>query len=156
MASTANRAKHHVGFGIVVMYKEQTLLLKDLRSNDWVIPGGWLEKDENLHDGVTREILEETNLINCRVHGVVDAYSVDFASPNYSSTKYHGIKKRLITIIFLASSMTKKFQISSEHDSAGWFTEQEILDPSLKLVFPHNRQILVRAFKLYDCLFKSY
>lgn len=154
MTKVANRAKHHVGFGIVLMYKERTLLLRDSSSDDWVIPGGWLEKDESLQSGVAREILEETGLTSCKIHGVVDAYSVDFASPSYPSVKYHGTKKRLVTIILLASSDTTNIQISSEHADAQWFTEQEIREPNLKLVFPHNSQILIRAFRLYDCFFK--
>lgn len=50
---------------ICLIYKEDRILVIDRKKKDWpglTFPGGHVEKDENFHDSVIREVKEETGL----------------------------------------------------------------------------------------------
>lgn len=54
-----------VGVGGVVLHEERVLLVKmtyGRSAGKWIIPGGFAEPDEDIGDGVAREILEETGV----------------------------------------------------------------------------------------------
>ena len=50
---------------ICLIYKDDRILVIDRKKKDWpglTFPGGHVEKDENFHDSVIREVKEETGL----------------------------------------------------------------------------------------------
>lgn len=55
-----------VGVGGVVLHEGRVLLVKmtyGRSAGRWIIPGGFLEPEEDMGEGVAREILEETGVI---------------------------------------------------------------------------------------------
>lgn len=55
--------KHSVSVaGVVINDRDQVLLIQRRDNGHWEPPGGILELDEEFHDGVRREVLEETGV----------------------------------------------------------------------------------------------
>lgn len=46
----------------LITHKDKLLVMKLLRSGEWTLPGGGVEKGETVLEALTREIKEETNL----------------------------------------------------------------------------------------------
>lgn len=72
----------HVGVGIVVIFKNQILLIKRKFNPDagkWSIPGGHLELGERIKHGAEREALEETGIKVkvTTIAGVIDKIMFD-------------------------------------------------------------------------------
>ena len=63
---------HRVAASSVVIKNEKILLVKEIRFGKyiWSLPGGLLEKGENIIDGVIREVKEETN-IDIKPYGMI-------------------------------------------------------------------------------------
>jgi ADP-ribose pyrophosphatase YjhB (NUDIX family) len=59
-----NQARHSVSVAAVVTDLQNRVLVIKRRDNGaWQPPGGVLEIDERIEDGVVREVLEETNIV---------------------------------------------------------------------------------------------
>lgn len=57
-------AHHSVSVAAVITDDEgRTLLIRRADTGEWQIPGGVLERGETIHDGLRREVLEETGLL---------------------------------------------------------------------------------------------
>ena len=56
--------KHSVSVSAVVIDDDGQVLVAQRRDNGkWQLPGGVLELDESIHQGVRREVLEETGVL---------------------------------------------------------------------------------------------
>ena len=54
-----------IGVGAVIIRGDRVLLVRratEPLKGEWSVPGGMLELGEKLHDGIRREVLEETGL----------------------------------------------------------------------------------------------
>tara|TARA_R100001369_G_scaffold20091_1_gene36804 strand:+ start:309970 stop:310392 length:423 start_codon:yes stop_codon:yes gene_type:complete len=106
--------------------KPKVLLIKrknDPFENKWAIPGGFLEKDENLEYGAKRELEEETGLkintlIQLKTYGEVD----------------RDPRGRTISIAFIAITQQQEVKAADDALEAKWFDLKEL--PSL--AFDHS------------------
>lgn len=106
--------------------KPKVLLIKrknDPFKNKWAIPGGFLEKDENLEYGAKRELEEETGLkidtlIQLKTYGGVD----------------RDPRGRTISIAFIAITQQQEVKAADDAVEAKWFNLHEL--PSL--AFDHS------------------
>ncbi len=98
----------------IISFKNKILLLKNERE-EWELPGGKLELNEDPKECLEREILEEVN-IKIKVTDIIDSWV------------YTIFDKKHVLIITYACSKIKsdKFQISNEHNGGKWFTLEEI------------------------------
>ena len=106
--------------------KPKVLLIKrknDPFENKWAIPGGFLEKDENLEYGAKRELEEETGLkidtlIQLKTYGGVD----------------RDPRGRTISIAFIVITQQQEVKAADDAVKAKWFNLHEL--PSL--AFDHS------------------
>jgi ADP-ribose pyrophosphatase YjhB (NUDIX family) len=63
-----------VATGVVVDADSRVLLVYDAEEGCWLLPGGTLQRDESLHEGLVREVREETgvDVDPGRVRGVTE------------------------------------------------------------------------------------
>lgn len=104
--------KFTVSVGAVVLNEKGEILLLDhvLRpASGWGIPGGFIEKDEQIHEAIKREIFEETGLELKNVEMI------------WARTLY-----RHIEFIFRAGASGKAEVKSREINRLGWFKFDEM------------------------------
>lgn len=104
----------------------------------WDLPGGALDYGEDIKDGITREIKEETGL-NVQDLSVMDVISrlKDKEEELLTAIRY------LVTICYTARPKTTKVVLSHEHDDFMWVTPDEF--QNLK-ASPRNKKF-VKIFK---------
>lgn len=118
----ATLTSQRVGVYGCILNREHRLLIIKRASFDtspglWEMPGGALELGEALHNGVIREVKEETGLD---------------VTPLYPITALSGTSKRdpsqqIIRIAYLCfiNTASQKVQISVEHSDYKWIDTQE-------------------------------
>lgn len=109
----------------LIKVKQRYLFIKrsDVESfgaNQWELPGGKIDNLELLHEGLKREVFEETGLlIN------VDMSAKYIGNEIIKEGKYKG--RAFIFMVFDASVRKGNITLSSEHSEFRWFTKNEIL-----------------------------
>jgi 8-oxo-dGTP diphosphatase len=114
-----------------IMHDELKILLIKRKyepfKDHYAIPGGFVEKDEELKDAVKRELVEET--------GVNDVFLKQFGT--YGSVK-RDPRGRVISISYLALiSPSQKLKASTDATDAKWFSVYHLP----KLGFDHKKII---------------
>ena len=107
--------------------KLSVLLVKRLdHENGWALPGGFLEKGENLDQCAQRELNEET--------GIQVPYMSHFA--NYSDPNRDS-RQQVISVAYLAVHPSGKLRIRANSDvlDVNWFNAENLPD----LCFDHNK-----------------
>ena len=107
--------------------KLSVLLVKRLdKDNGWALPGGFLEKGENLEDCARRELKEET--------GVEVPYLSHFS--NYSDPNRDS-RHQVISVAYLAVHPSGKLRLRANSDvlDLNWFNINELP----QLAFDHNK-----------------
>lgn len=80
---------------IIINFNKKILMCYSNGRNHYEFPGGHLENDENLIDGLKREVLEETG-IEIEEKNIIPFYSIKYYCKNY-----HGSgKNRLVEIYY--------------------------------------------------------
>ena len=97
---------------------------------NWVFPGGYVDRGEELLTAATREAWEEAQL-RVRIDGLVNIYSYPGRVP--------------VIIVYAATSIGGELKADDESLEAGWFTEATL--PWSELAFPSTRQGLQDYFK---------
>lgn len=103
---------------LCMIYKDNKILLQDRVKEDWcgiTFPGGHIEKEESIVQGIKREMLEETGLV---IH-----------KPKICGIKQFQTEKdeRYIVILF----KTDKFEgelISSDEGDMQWIEREDLLN----------------------------
>lgn len=107
-------------FGII-QKNEKILLVKISEpfrdAHKWNFPGGVIEEDEEVMQGLIREILEESNIL-AKIHSRIDSFDTVDPENTIHIHKGHYISGEI------------KFQ-EFELEDAGWFTIEEALNLSL-------------------------
>ncbi len=94
----------------IVKNKNKVLILKfSSGSKKWSLPGGHLEKGENLKTGIKREVYEETGL----------------SITNSEIFRTETTDNKLI-IVQIAESPNKKIILSEEHSDYKWVDSNEV------------------------------
>lgn len=104
----------------------------------WQGVGGRLDSGEKLHDGLRREVAEETGITNIEIGGVVH---VDewFAKPE-------GDLKHIVALFFLCATSTDAVVLSDEHNAFAWVSTSE-LDSYGDSIEPEIKQAIIVASK---------
>ncbi|MGV3162087.1 8-oxo-dGTP diphosphatase [Streptococcus hyovaginalis] len=98
--------------------------IRDPKRYDWsgaVFPGGHIEKGENLHDAVVREVLEETGLT--------------ISNPKLVGVKHfqtRGDKIRYLVFLYRTSDFSGMLR-SSEEGEVTWVPHQDLLADKIDL-----------------------
>jgi len=102
-----------------MIIKNRKILIIKRHENQKVVPGEWemvggkINMDENLEEGLLREIKEETNL-DCSIERLL--YATD-----------HNIKenKKVVILVYLCRPLSEKIVISHEHQDYKWVEKKE-------------------------------
>jgi 8-oxo-dGTP diphosphatase len=108
-----------IGQKAIVIDKLGNILLlrrspKTSRPGGWDFIGGGLEKNEDVIQGIKREIKEEAGINVSEVKPIM-------------TTSHDEDKDRVILIFYTALAKTKKVTLSWEHDKYQWFSKKEAL-----------------------------
>jgi 8-oxo-dGTP diphosphatase len=110
--------------------KRDKLLLLEYPKKDgkiwegkWCLPGGLLEMNEKIEDGLTREIKEETGLevSNIQIFGVADV-----KYPGFIFKDGRKLNIRFIEIGYTCKHVRGKLKLSDEHTGYKWVTKEEL------------------------------
>ncbi|XVV14458.1 NUDIX hydrolase [Actinoplanes sp. CA-131856] len=109
-----NSPRHSVSVAATVVDERGRMLVIQRRDNGrWEPPGGVLELDESILDGVRREVLEETGLViePIRLTGV-----------------YKNMARGIVAMMFLARVVGGELSASEETTQAEWWTPEAVGD----------------------------
>jgi len=132
-----------VGAKAVVHYKGKVLLLRESKDyvdgteeGKWDMPGGRIEPDEEVRDGLVREVKEESGLdvVPGKLLGVFDGFPV-----------IQGEKCHVVRIYFLCEADTDTVTPSKDHDSFDWIEPDAVTD---KILMGDIAEMLEEAKKL--------
>ncbi|MBA3947436.1 MAG: NUDIX domain-containing protein [Herpetosiphonaceae bacterium] len=121
---------HRIGAFAVIMDEQGRALISRRTDNGYYnLPGGGVEPDESVTEGLTREIREETGL-ESRVGRLIGVYSKP--------------QKHEIVLVFQAFITGGTLQTSDEADEHRWVGRDEL--DSVQLL-PKHRERLLDAFR---------
>lgn len=116
-----------IGVGAVVVDGDRVLLVRrdtEPLKGEWSVPGGMLELGEKLHDGIRREVLEETGLI-VEPGEVLDVFDSIFTD-NEGRTEYH-----YVLIDYLCRPISGEAKAGTDVSEVRWVREAEL--PAMEL-----------------------
>lgn len=99
--------------GFVLNSKNQVLMLKSPRYDDWEFPGGQIEESETIPHGLEREILEETGII-VKTKSLIGVYS-NIRTPS------------IVMLDFLCEYVSGNPQPSNESSDVKWVNQEDVL-----------------------------
>lgn len=99
--------------GFVLNSKNQVLMLKSPRYDDWEFPGGQIEESETIPHGLEREILEETGII-VKTKSLIGVYS-NIRTPS------------IVMLDFLCEYVSGNPQPSNESSDVKWVNQEDAL-----------------------------
>jgi 8-oxo-dGTP diphosphatase len=140
MAYTYNFPRPAVTVDCIIYQKNtahsyEVLLIKrakDPFKNQWALPGGFLELDEELEAAARRELFEETGIVHLALQQLFTV-----------GTLGRDPRHRTISVIYGGSFDENSMKISAGDDAAAaqWFA----IDKLPKLAFDHN-EVIRKAF----------
>jgi ADP-ribose pyrophosphatase YjhB (NUDIX family) len=130
------RTGYSLGVGGVVMHGDKVLLVNAASGptqGQWMLPGGFVERDETMDTAIRREIMEEAG-VTAEVHGLIGVRNRTMPDENS------------MYLIFLLSAASDKTQPDGvEIAEARYFTFQDIQDlPKLRTL---SRIIITSVFE---------
>jgi ADP-ribose pyrophosphatase YjhB (NUDIX family) len=133
----------HVTVGsIVVNEKQEVLLIKRAptlsRGNKYSIPGGFLDRDENLEEGTLRELKEETGY-----DGKIEVLFQINDSPKRPKED-----RQNVDFIFITKVIKGEMTLNNEVTNIHWFAKND-LPKEEDFAFDH-RAIILRYFEYLE------
>ncbi|MDB5168718.1 MAG: 8-oxo-dGTP diphosphatase [Candidatus Saccharibacteria bacterium] len=89
--------------------------------SNWEVPGGRIEADELLADGLRREVREEIGPVDFEIGTSVGA---DEWTPTKDGEKLHIVGVFISCTV--SSAEAEKLQLSDEHDDLAWILPEEL------------------------------
>jgi ADP-ribose pyrophosphatase YjhB (NUDIX family) len=137
-----------VGVGAVIVDDQGCVLLVK-RANEpgkgqWSLPGGLLELGESLHDGVKREIFEETGLI-VQPEAVVEV--VDRIYRN-SDGKKSQVQYHYVVVDYWCQVIGGKLEPSSDASEVAWLSRAEWKDTNFYSLESITVQVIERGWQM--------
>jgi 8-oxo-dGTP diphosphatase len=117
-----------IGVGAVIVSQGRALLVRratEPLKGEWSVPGGALELGEKLHDGVRREVLEESGL-QVEPQEVLEVFDSIF-SDQQGRTQYH-----YVLIDYLCSVVGGEAVAGSDVSEVRWVTQEELAGLGLR------------------------
>jgi len=111
-----------LGVGAVIVSHSRVLVVRratEPLKGEWSVPGGALELGETLHDGLRREVLEETGLA-IEPHQVLEVLDSIFTDQQ-GRTQYH-----YVLIDYLCRVLAGEALAGSDVSEVKWVTEDEL------------------------------
>jgi 8-oxo-dGTP diphosphatase len=106
--------KHSVSVAAAVVNEGGQLLGVRRRDNGrWEPPGGVLELGETIHDGLVREVLEETGLV---------------IEPDYLTGVYKNMRRGIVALVFRCHIVSGEPSPTAEASQVCWLTPAQIAD----------------------------
>lgn len=122
-----------VRVGVVLMHRNNILLVRQNNRDFWVFPGGTLEPGESMGECAVREIQEECNL---EIEAVKLLYVADFITA----------ERQAIDVFFLGRILSGEFRLTEEENiNEGGFYPLEALHKMLVAPPPIAHQVLKDA-----------
>ncbi len=105
----------------------------DIWNGRWELPGGLLEMNENMEDGLEREVMEETGL-EISVGPIVAVGDYPFKGFIFEGRGSYNV--RIIGLAYRCSLKGGEIKLSSEHNEYKWVSPEELknleFNPSAK------------------------
>jgi 8-oxo-dGTP diphosphatase len=111
-----------LGVGAVIVDGGRVLLVRratEPLKGEWSVPGGVLELGEKLHDGVRREVMEETGLI-VEPGDVLDVFDSIFTDGD-GQTEYH-----YVLIDYLCRKISGEATAGTDVSDVKWVSEGDL------------------------------
>ncbi len=132
-----------LGVGAVIWNDKHEVVLirrgKAPRRDQWSIPGGHLEWGESLHDGVMREVMEETGL-TVEIAGLIDTVDLITRDAAGEATRHYVLvdfAARLVAGELIAGSDAAEARwvpFSALDEYALWSETRRVIEDSRRLV----------------------
>lgn len=110
-----------IGLKAVLVRDDKILLLRRVdaiaRGGTWDLPGGLIKTDEKLHEGLRREVFEETGIKISNVDVPLDI--------GYFNDGEYKIQN-VIRVIYLSFVDEKEVKLSREHYEFKWVTIEDL------------------------------
>lgn len=133
-----------VSLKALIFQKERLLVIKNTaekwgRKSQWELPGGLLEIDEGLKEGLIREVREETGL-EISVGSVITAW--DHWEHSFRFGDERVLDVRIVEIAFVCQRIGGRIVLSEEHSQLKWATRPELR----RLDFAPNSKDAIRRY----------
>lgn len=99
--------------GAVMREDGRLLAIKRRDNGHWEPPGGILETGEPMHDGLVREVLEETGLT---------------VEPERLTGVYQNLERDIIALVFRCRLLSGSLRRSDETSELEWLTADEVAE----------------------------
>jgi len=110
--------RHSVSVAAVVTNEDGMILVIQRRdSGHWQLPGGILEQHESIHDGVRREVLEETGI---------------HIEPQHLTGVYKNIPLGVVALVFRARYVEGMPRPTSESTAVEWWAPEQVIEGMLE------------------------
>jgi len=119
-----------VSLKAMITYAGKLLILRVADSHGqglWELPGGLLEMDEALTDGLIREVREETGLA-VSVGNLVVAWDNRFGAFTFRDGRT--LNARFIFLAYLCTATAELITLSHEHDDFQWISPETLTQPN--------------------------
>jgi 8-oxo-dGTP diphosphatase len=105
--------RHSVSVAAVITDDHNRVLVVQRRDNGkWEIPGGILELDESIHDGLCREVEEETGVL---------------VEPERLTGVYKNMKLGVVALVFRVHIVSGQPGPTEESQQVDWWTRDEVM-----------------------------
>jgi 8-oxo-dGTP diphosphatase len=106
--------KHSVSVAAAVVNEAEQLLTVRRRDNGrWEPPGGVLELGETIHDGLVREVLEETGLL---------------IEPDHLTGVYKNMRRGIVALVFRCHVVSGQSAPTAEASEVCWLTPAQVAE----------------------------